>query len=81
LDSRVIQDLSEVSLPFPMTKIAKDTEQGGSWYIFGTKCLLVREYDDDFLMVREFGSYSDEHFNAYISAQCEAEWLHVQSLL
>ena len=64
-----------------MTKLCEDEEQGGAWYVFGTKCLLVREYDDDLLMVREFRSHSDEGLLAYLSANVEAEYKHVQSML
>ena len=67
LDSRLISDLAEVSIPFPMRKICESEEQGGAWYVFGTKCILIREYDQDLLMVREYKSHGDEHFNSYMA--------------
>lgn len=41
----------------------------------------MREYDEDVLMLREYKGYSDEHFRAYVQAQTEAEWKHIQMLL
>lgn len=81
LDGRVMADLAEYSLPFPFAKICNDTENGGGWWIFGTKCLLVREYDDDLLMVKEYKGHSDEHFNSYMATQVELEYQKIQGLL
>ena len=72
LDSRIVNDLQEISLPFPLRKIAVNSEGGGAWYVFGTKLLLIREYDEDLLMIREYKSHSDEHFNAYIESNGES---------
>ena len=74
LDSRIVNDLQEISLPFPLRKIAVNSEGGGAWYVFGTKLLLIREYDEDLLMIREYKSHSDEHFNAYIESNGESQW-------
>ena len=69
------------SLPFPFAKICNDEEQGGAWWIFGTKCLLVREYDDDLLSVREYKGHGDEAFNSYLAREIEPEYKKIQSLL
>lgn len=81
VDARIIEDLNDISLPFPMQKFCPDKENDGAWYVFGTKAVLVREYDEDVLMLREYKSYSDEHFKSYVGAQVEAEWKHIQMLL
>ena len=42
---------------------------------------MVREHDEDLLMIKEYKSHSDDHFNAYIGNNVESQWLHIQSLL
>ena len=81
LDSRLATDMKSVSLPFPLIKLCDDQEQGGSWYLLGTQLILVRPYDDDLLMVREFNAYSDEHFNSYMATKVESEYEKIKSML
>ena len=81
IDTRVMDDLKDYSLPFPFVKICNDDEQGGGWWVFGTKLVLVREYDDDLLMVREYKSHGDENFGSYLASQIEPERTKIESLL
>ena len=64
-----------------MTKLFVDNDMGGSWYVFGTKCILVREYDDDLLWLREYKSEGDEHFNVWMETQRDVQKRHMQMLL
>ena len=64
-----------------MTKLCIDSEQSGAWYVFGTKCLLIREYDDDLLWLQEYRSHGNEHFNVYMQAQRSLMKQHMQQLL
>jgi len=75
LDSRVVEVLQEVSLPFPVQKIARVDD--GAWYVFGTKLLLIQEYDETLLMVKEYKSHGEEHFPAYLDANAENQWIHM----
>lgn len=43
--------------------------------------LLISEFDDDLLMVREYKSHSDEHFPAYMQANTEAQLEKMQGML
>ena len=81
LDSRLITELEEVSIPFPIIKIGPDAKQGGSHYVFGTKCVLIRELDEDQLMVREYKTESDTLFSIYAANQSEQEWKQIQEIL
>ena len=76
MDSRIVADLQEASLPFPLRKLAENPnkDEGGAWYIFGTRMVLIREYDDDRLMLKEYRSASDQDFEAYLADQTETEW-------
>lgn len=67
LDSRVVQEMSSLSMPFPLVKIKDDAQEEGAWYVFGSKLILIKEYDEDLLMLREYKSHSDEHFNDYMA--------------
>jgi hypothetical protein len=69
--------MSEISLPFPLLKVREDTKSEGAWYVFGTKLVLISEYDDDLLKLREYQSHSDEHFNAYMESKVEDEYKHI----
>ena len=83
LDSRIVENLQEASIPFPIRKMMKnrDEEEGGAWYIFGTRLVLIREYDDETLMLKEYKSASDQSFDAYIASETEPEWRKIQNLL
>jgi len=49
--------------------------------VFGSKLILIKEYDEDLLSVREYKSHSDEHFNDYMAGHVERQYEHLQSLL
>ena len=80
MDSRLVADLQEYSIPFPVRKIARHPEEG-AWYVFGTKLLQIREYDDDLLSVKEYMSHSDESFPSYISINMETMLQDMQQKL
>ena len=83
LDSRIVADLQEASVPFPIRKLRENanTEEGGAWYIFGTRLVLIREYDEDTLMLKEYKSASNQSFEAYVAGETESEWNKIQNLL
>lgn len=43
--------------------------------------VLIREYDDDRLMLKEYRSASDQDFEAYLADQTETEWNKIQNML
>ncbi len=81
LDSRLVQEMSSLSLPFSLVKIRDDPKTEGAWYVFGTKLVLISEYDDDLLKIREYQSKSDEHFNDYMQTHIESQYKHIQQML
>jgi len=83
LDARIVENLQETSLPFPLRKLAinNDQEEGGAWYIFGTRLVLIREYDEDVLQLQEYKSSAPEELMAYLGGQQESEWNKIQNLL
>lgn len=81
LDARIISDMQEISMPFPMTKLCDGGERGGTWYVWGTKALLIRELDEDDLQVTEYQGYGEEHFLNYMRAQTPAEYNRMKNLL
>ena len=57
-DAEVADVLSKQSIPFPIIKLEEEkNEDEESKYLFGTRLLFVKEYDEDLLMVRENRSY------------------------
>lgn len=81
VDSRVVEDLKGISVPFPIQKFCEDNEKGGNWYVFGTKAVLVREVDQEHLMVREYMTQDDNEFRNYILAKVESEYREIKRLL
>lgn len=49
--------------------------------MFGSKLVLIKEYDEDLLMLREYKSHSDVGFNDYVTSHVESQYEHMQSLL
>lgn len=77
LDSRLVQEMSSISLPFSFVKVKDDSKTEGAWYVFGTKLVLISEYDEDLLKIREYQSHSDEHFNDYMQSHIESQYKHI----
>lgn len=91
-DAEVAEVLAKQSIPFPVIKLESeemknennDVEQeeiGESKYLFGTRLLFVKEYDEDMLVVRENRSYGQSDFDSYVAANVDKEWNHIQKLL
>jgi len=81
LDSRINNDLQEVSLPVPLRKLVRNKDDDGAWYIFGTKLILIQEFDDELLSVKEWKSHGEHNFMSYFASQSEPEWTKIQNML